>query len=62
MTHNFRPTQPIHDRVIYYNGGAIKEITENTISTDRKKKSSGNTILINTLLIIFTFMIISFLY
>lgn len=53
MTHNFRPTQPIYDRVIYYNSG-VKEITENIIPNEKKKKSAGYKSFVNALLLIVT--------
>lgn len=51
MTHNFRPTQPIHDRQIYYNPGNDIDDINNAILKPMKdvkqKRSSANVVLTN---------------
>lgn len=78
MTHNFRPTQPVNDRIIYYNGGDVDdeikdnslaqkdnkliEQNDNTLLQQNSKKSSSSAILRNAVAMLLSLVALQILH
>lgn len=62
MTHNFRPTQPLYDRIIYYNAGGVKNVDHNLLQKPRRtgRKSNSSIIKISDSIILYMLAIYFF--